>query len=119
MRRAFAPEQLQLRGFITALSQAAAIVVAAVLQVTMTVNPSSAQAGKDRLIEQYTCKDIMRESGANRDVAIAFLRGFFLGKSGSTQFNLDVLHKQSDEFIERCLANPDERAIEAMSRIIG
>jgi hypothetical protein len=42
-----------------------------------------------------------------------------LGKSGGTKFNIDVLHKQSDEFIEYCLANPDEKAMEAMSRIIG
>jgi len=31
-----------------------------------------AQDSKDRTVEQYTCKDIMRESGANRDVAIVF-----------------------------------------------
>ena len=79
----------------------------------------SAQDNKDRTVEQYSCKDIMRESGANRDVAIAFLRGFMLGKSGSTKFNLDVLHKQSDDFIERCLANPDEKAMDAMAKIIG
>ena len=54
-----------------------------------------------------------------RDVAIAFLRGFLLGRSGNTKFNIDILHKQSDEFIERCLANPDEKAMEAMSKIIG
>ncbi len=61
----------------------------------------------------------MRESGASRDVAIAFLRGFLLGKSGSTKFNLDILHKQSDEFIERCLTNPDEKAMDAMSKVIS
>lgn len=70
-------------------------------------------------MEQYTCKDVMRESGAGRDVAIAFLRGFLLGKSGTTKFNLDTLHKQSDEFVERCLANPDEKAMEAMTKVIG
>ncbi|MGB8117289.1 MAG: HdeA/HdeB family chaperone, partial [Pseudolabrys sp.] len=74
----------------------------------MAFSPASAQDSKDRAIEQYTCKDIMRESGASRDVAIAFLRGFLLGKSGTTKFNLDVLHKQSDEFIERCLTNPGQ-----------
>ena len=93
--------------------------IVAVFCAGLIANPSPAQTSKDRTVEQYTCKDIMRESGANRDVAIAFLRGFFLGKSGRTDFNIDVLHKQSDDFIERCLANPDEKAIEAMSRIIG
>ncbi len=79
---------------------------------------ASAQDTKDRTIEQYACKDVMRES-VDRDVAIAFLHGFMLGKSGSTKFNVDVLKKQSDDFIERCLANPDEKAVDAMSKIKG
>jgi hypothetical protein len=96
----------------------AAILGAAVL-LAGAIAPIAAQDSKDRAVEQYSCKDIMRESGANRDVAIAFLRGFMLGKSGSTKFNLDVLHKQSDDFIERCLANPDEKAMDAMAKVIG
>ena len=96
----------------------AAILGAAVL-LADAIAPLSAQDSKDRAVEQFSCKDVMRESGANRDVAIAFLRGFLLGKSGSTKFNLDVLHKQSDDFIERCLANPDEKAMDAMAKIIG
>ena len=99
-------------------TQIAAVLGAAAL-LASAIAPISAQDSKDRTIEQYSCKDIMRESGANRDVAIAFLRGFMLGKSGSTKFNLDVLHKQSDDFIERCLANPDEKAIDAMAKVIG
>ena len=96
----------------------AAVLGAAVLLAGATV-PISAQDSKDRAVEQYSCKDIMRESGANRDVAIAFLRGFLLGKSGSTKFNLDVLHKQSDDFIEHCLSNPNEKAMDAMAKVIG
>src|SRR4026207_1128590 len=96
----------------------AAVLCAAIL-IGVSIAPISAQDSKDRTVEQYSCKDIMRESGANRDVAIAFLRGFMLGKSGSAKFNLDVLHKQSDDFIERCLTNPDEKAMDAMAKIIG
>jgi len=89
------------------------------LMYALTPSLSLAQATKDRTIEQYACKDVMRESGASRDVAIAFLRGFLLGKSGMTKFNIDTLHKQSDDFIERCLANPDEKAMDAMAKVIG
>lgn len=97
----------------------ATIVIATVLYAGLASSSVSAQSNKDRMIEQYSCKDIMRESGPSRDAAIAFLRGFFLGKSGGTKFNIDVLHKQSDEFIERCLANPDEKAMDAMAKVIG
>ena len=79
--------------------------------------PAAAQDPKDRSVEQYLCKDIVRESGVDRDVAIAFLHGFLLGKSGSSKFNLDVLHKQSNDFIERCLDNLAERAVDSMSRV--
>jgi HdeA/HdeB family protein len=96
----------------------AAVLGTAVLLVG-AIAPVCAQDGKDRTIEQFSCKDIMRESGANRDVAIAFLRGFLLGKSGSTKFNLEVLHKQSDDFIEYCLSNPNEKAMDAMAKITG
>jgi len=94
-----------------------AVINTAVLFAGLSSGPVSAQDAKDRTIEQYICKDVMRESGANRNVAIAFLHGFLLGKSGSSKFNLDVLHKQNEDFVERCLTNPDEKAIDAMSKV--
>jgi len=78
------------------------------------VSPAGAQEPGDRTIEQYKCKDVMRESGANRDVAIAFLHGFLTGKSASSKFNVDAIHKQTNAFIERCLDNPNETALDAM-----
>ncbi len=57
----------------------------------------------------------MRESGANRDVAIAFLHGFLLGKSGASNFNVEILRKQSDQFIETCLEKPGDKAVNVMS----
>jgi hypothetical protein len=76
-----------------------------------------AQDTKNRTIEQFTCKDVMRDNGEDREVAIAFLHGFLLGKSGSSSFNLDALHKQTDAFIERCLDNPAEKAMDAMLKV--
>jgi hypothetical protein len=85
--------------------------------LALGLGPASAQDAKDRTIEQYSCKDVVRESGTDRDVAVAFLHGYLLGKSGNSKFNLDVLHKQSGAFIERCLDNPAERAVDAMSKV--
>ena len=43
--------------------------------------PDSGAVGvSSRSIEQYTCKDVMREHGGNRDVTIAFLHGYLLAK---------------------------------------
>jgi hypothetical protein len=71
----------------------------------------------ERTVEQYTCKDIIRENGASRDIAIAFLHGFLLGKSGSSKFNIETLQKQTDAFLERCLDNPKDKAEDVMTQI--
>src|SRR5689334_18167899 len=94
---------------------------AVVVVVAVLAGPAAlwAQDAKERTVEQYTCKDVMRESGSNRDVVIAFLHGFLLGKSGSSKFNIDALRRQSDEFIERCLDNPAEKAVDAAAKVKG
>jgi hypothetical protein len=88
-----------------------AVIVSAAMFATVTVY---AQDNGDRTIEQFACKDMIRESGSNRDVAIAFLHGYLLGKSGSSKFNLDLLKKQTDLFIDRCLENPNDKALDSM-----
>ena len=89
----------------------------AIAIATPGIGPAAAQDNEMRAIEQYTCKDIMREQGSNRGVAIAFLHGFLLGKSGTSTFKLDVLHKRTTEFIDACLDNPAEKAVEVLSKI--
>jgi hypothetical protein len=95
----------------------AALMVSVSFLIALGSSPASAQDAKDRSVEQFTCRDVMRESGTDRDVAIAFLHGFLLGKSGGSKFNLDALHKQSVDFIERCLDNLSGRALDIMSKV--
>ena len=64
-------------------------------------SPTSAQDRRDLAVDQHQCRAIMRDSGADPDVAIAFLQGFLNGTSGQVRFNLDDLHKRTDAFIER------------------
>jgi hypothetical protein len=80
---------------------------------------ASAQDSNERRVEQYTCKDILRETGSNREVAVAFLHGFLLGKSGNSKFNLETLAKQTDAFLERCLDNPQAKAVDVMIKAKG
>src|SRR5262245_2602551 len=93
------------------------VVVGSILACLAMLTPVSAQDASGRTVDQYQCRDVMRESGANRDVAIAFLHGFLLGKSGRANFNLDEMHKQTDAFIEHCLNNPTEKAVDAMMAV--
>ena len=94
------------------------IVTAAIMVATaIAVGPASAQIQADRSVDQYLCKDIMRESGSGREVPIAFLHGFLLGKSGGQNFNVDLLLRKTDAFIDYCLENPNVKAIDAMMKV--
>ncbi len=95
------------------------IATAVIAAGALGANWVTAQAANTRTIDQYTCKDVMREHGDNRDVTIAFIHGFLLGKSGSGTFDLDAMHKQTSDFIEYCLDNPAAKAVDAMSKIKG
>jgi hypothetical protein len=113
LHRAVASRQLQLRDYkVNTIRKFVLIAVLASWAL-----PASAQDNFNRTIEQYKCRDVMRESGANRDIAIAFLHGFLLGKSGSQNFNLDALHKQTEAFVEHCLSNPDGKAVDSMMAV--
>ncbi len=104
----------------TGCATAIGIIVAAVLLIAgASRQGASAQQAETRNVEQYTCKDVMRERGSDRDVAIAFLHGFLLGKSGSSTFDRAALHKQTRDFIDQCLDNPGEKAIDVMSKLKG
>ena len=102
------------------INRYARISAAAVLMLAAVGVPAAvAQLKGERSVDQYTCKDIMRESGPSRDIAMAFIHGYLLGRANATTFSVDALHKQTDAFIERCLDNPGEKALDAMTKVKG
>jgi hypothetical protein len=78
-----------------------------------------AQNASDRVLDQFTCKQIMREGPAVRETSIAFLHGYLLGKSNSMKFNVDALLNRTDSFIDSCLDNPNAKAIDIMMKTAG
>jgi hypothetical protein len=109
------PTRLFARGQIIWVNLAAAIL----MTVYSCANSASAQTQSDRVIESFTCKDVMREPNTSREIAIAFLHGYLLGKSGNAKFNVEVLESQTNTFIEQCLDNPQSRAMDVMTKIKG
>ena len=95
------------------LGRAAVMLSAALLPAA----PAASQTATDRAVELFTCKDVMREPNTSREVAIAFLHGWLLGKSGGSRFNVEVLEKQTSAFIEQCLDNPQSRAADVMAKL--
>jgi hypothetical protein len=98
---------------------ASIVAASALLTSGIVTDMALAQDPNQRSTDQYTCKDIMRQSGPDRDAAIAFIHGYLLGKSGATTFNVETLEKQTDAFVDRCLDNPNEKALDAMVKAKG
>ena len=91
---------------LTALSLASASARAA--------DPPSQNA---RDLADYSCKEVMRLSGQDRDVALALAHGYVLGKKGTTKYQVDTLAQITDKFIDYCLDNPKDNALAAFEKI--
>lgn len=64
------------------------------------------------------CRDIMILSGLDRDVTIAFLHGFLVGKSGETKINSDKLTDSTEIFLNTCLDKPDAKALKVLEETL-
>ncbi len=77
--------------------------------------PSLSAAQEDNPdISAFTCKDIMRISGPDRDLAIALMHGYLLAEKETTSFSTEALAGASENFIESCLDNPTAKALETL-----
>jgi hypothetical protein len=68
-------------------------------------------------LNDYLCKDVMLLSGEDRDIALALLHGFRLGEKKTTQFVTEVLAKDTDEYLNYCLDNPNANALDAFRKL--
>ncbi len=68
-------------------------------------------------LSSYMCKDVMRSSGNERDLFIGFIHAFILGKKGTPKFDEMKLAEATDKFIDHCLDNPNDKALEVMEKL--
>ena len=68
-------------------------------------------------LNEYLCKDVMRLSGSDREVSLALVHGYRLGKMGTTQLDVDVLSNLTDRFIDYCLDNPNDKALATFEKL--
>ena len=80
----------------------------------LAADPPSQNA---RDLKSHTCKDIMRLTGQDRDVALALAHGYVLGRKNTTKYEIDALTQITDKFIDHCLDNPKENALAAFEKI--
>lgn len=94
----------------------AAAVVATILTLSTATWATEPEHAK-RDFGALACKDVMRLSGSDRDIALAFAHGYVLGTKGTTQYDVDALAQVTDQFIDHCLDHPAENALQSFEKI--
>jgi len=79
--------------------------------------PVTSIAADKRDFATQTCKEVMRLSGNDRDIAIAFAHGYVLGKKGTTQYEVDTLAQITDRFVDHCLDHPADKALQSFEKL--
>ena len=69
-------------------------------------------------LDRFLCKDVMRMSGEDRVIAISVLHGYTLGRKNATKYVPAELAKMSDSFVEHCLNNPNDKALQAFTKLV-
>ena len=75
------------------------------------------QSDKTDDLENFLCRDVMRMSGEDRVIATSVLHGYTLGKKGTTKYVVADLSKITDSFVEHCLNNPNDKALQAFTKL--
>jgi hypothetical protein len=68
-------------------------------------------------LSAFLCKDVMRLSGSDREISLAFAHGYMLGKKGTTQYDVEALAQITDQFIDYCLDHPAENALQSFEML--
>lgn len=108
---------VRIRSLISAAAVAAAFLVVAEHAVAQQPAKPAASAVKTDDLESFLCKDIMRMSGDDRIIATSVLHGYTLGKKNTTKYVSAELYKVTDAFTEHCLNNPNDKALQAFTKL--
>jgi len=79
--------------------------------------PAKGAAVKADDLENYLCKDVMRMTGDDRVIATSVLHGYTLGRKNTTKYVPAELSKVTDAFLEHCLNNPNDKALQAFTKL--
>ena len=91
-----------------------------IVALTLTIviaAPAFAQEDK-RNVAEVECKAVMRLNDRERENTIVFLHGYLAGKKGELVIDIAKLSAATDKFIDHCLDNPKDKAIDVMSTYV-
>ena len=92
-------------------------VTAALATVLVVAAAPVFAAGDTKDLSDFTCKEVMRLSGEDCDVSIAFVHGYMMGKNKTTRYEVDGLAAITDAFVDYCLDHPAEKALASFEKV--
>ena len=78
---------------------------------------AAAPSDSTKDLSSFQCKDMMRLSGEDRQIALALVHGYALGKKGTTQYDVERLSQITDQFVDYCLDHPAENALKSFDKM--
>ena len=98
-----------------------AVTMIAATLITLSCVGTSALAarpsGSTKDLANFRCKDVTRLSGEERQIALALVHGYVLGKKGTTRYDVELLSQITDEFVDYCLDHPTANALKSFEKI--
>src|SRR5215213_6331692 len=111
---------LKIRSLMSAAAVAAALLLVAehaTAQTSPAKTDRPAKSDQSDDLERYLCKDVMRMSSDDRIIATSVLHGYTLGRKSTTKYVPAELSKITDSFLEHCLNNPNDKALQAFNKL--
>ena len=93
-----------------------AVSLAAFAGLGLIAGAFASEPASTKDLGDYSCKEIMRLSGEDRDIAVALAHGYVMGKQGTTLFDTEAMARTTELFIDHCLDHPTEKAMAAFER---
>lgn len=90
---------------------------ALVLTAVLPISTPAFASDDTKDLSKVSCKEVMILSGEDRDISIAFVHGYMLGKNKTTQYDVGKLSAITDAFLDYCLDHPSEKALASFEKV--
>ena len=81
--------------------------------------PTAADDSEIVDLTEMQCRELLLSSGADRETTMAFLQGYFSGKSGSTKLDVDKMFDASEALLLSCVDDPKRNILKELEKILS
>lgn len=82
------------------------------IMTLVNITPAFAQEKVKDLVavdlNTLDCRSLLKMSGSDRDITLAFYQGMITGMNKETSVNVPVLSEVADKIVDHCIDNPKD-----------